>query len=327
MKYIDHGAGGEPEVMQVREGPAPVPGPHDVLIEVHYAGVNAPDVSQRKGRYPPPTGASPIMGLEVSGTIAAIGSAVTQWKVGDPVCALTPGGGYAGYCVTPAAHCLPLPGGFDLERAAGIPENYFTVWTNVIERARLTAGESILIHGGSGGIGYSAIQVAKAWGATVIATVGSAAKMDFARSVGADHVINYREEDFAVAVARITAGRGVDVVLDMVGGDYIGKNLGLLANDGRLVQIAFQQGSNAGSLDLRPLMVRRLTITGSTLRPQSVESKARIAEGLRKHVWPMFADGRLRVIFHKVFALDEVVEAHSMMESGAHVGKLLLRVS
>ena len=326
MSYVEHGAGGDPEVMQVREGPVPATGPRDVLIEVHYAGVNAPDVSQRKGRYPPPPGASPIMGLEVSGTIAAIGSAVTQWSIGDAVCALTPGGGYAEYCAVPDAHCLPLPGGFDLERAAGIPENFFTVWTNVIERARLAKGESILIHGGSGGIGYSAIQVAKAWGATVIATVGNAAKMDFARSVGADHVINYREQDFAEAVSRITAARGVDVVLDMVGGDYIRKNLALLAIEGRLVQIAFQQGSIAGDLDLRPVMMRRLTITGSTLRPQPPENKARIAEGLRNHLWPMFADGRLRVIVHRVFPLTDVVSAHRMMESGTHAGKLLLRV-
>jgi putative PIG3 family NAD(P)H quinone oxidoreductase len=326
MSYVDHGAGGDPDVMQIREGPVPEPGPTDVVIEVYYAGVNGPDIVQRKGRYPPPPGASPVMGLEVSGRIANVGANVTQWKVGDDVCALTPGGGYAGYCAVPAAHCLPIPDGLDLERAAGIPENFFTVWTNVIERARLAKGETILIHGGSGGIGYTAIQVAKAWGATVIATVGNQAKADFARSVGADHVINYREQDFAEAVPALGGPRGVDVILDMVGGEYFKKNLKLLALEGRLVQIAFQQGSKIDELDLMPVMMRRLTITGSTLRAQPPENKARIADGLRKHLWPMFAAGRLKVIVHKVFPFAEVVAAHRMLESGTHFGKLLLKL-
>ena len=325
MSYIDHGAGGDPDVLQINEGTVPAPGPSDVLIEVHYAGVNGPDIIQRKGRYPPPPGASPVLGLEVSGRVAATGANVTEWKTGDAVCALTPGGGYAEYCVAPAAHCLPIPEGLDLERAGGIPENFFTVWTNVIERGRLAKGESILIHGGSGGIGYTAIQVAKAWGATVIATVGNQAKADFARSVGADHVINYREQDFAEAVPQIAGARGVDVILDMVGGEYFKKNLKLLALEGRLVQIAFQQGSKVSDLDLMPVMMRRLTLTGSTLRAQPPENKARIAEGLRRNLWPMFADGRLRVIVHRVFPFAEVVASHRMMESGAHFGKLLLR--
>jgi putative PIG3 family NAD(P)H quinone oxidoreductase len=325
MRYVAHGAGGDPDVLHIAEMPVPAPGPADVLIAVHYAGVNGPDIIQRKGRYPPPPGASPVIGLEVSGTVAAVGADVTEWKAGDAVCGLAPGGGYAEYCVIPAAHCLPLPIGFDFAHAAGIPENFFTVYTNVIERGRLAKGETILIHGGSGGIGYSAIQVAKAWGATVIATVGNAAKAQFARSVGADHVIDYREQDFAV-VAREISPKGVDVILDMVGGEYFKKNLGLLALEGRLVQIAFQQGSKIADLDLMPIMMRRLTLTGSTLRAQPASSKARIAAGLREKLWPMFADGRLRVIVHKVFPFQDVVEAHRTMESGTHFGKLLLRV-
>jgi len=325
MRLIAHGAGGGTEVLSVVEGPVPAPGPQEVLIAVHYAGVNGPDIVQRKGRYPPPPGASPVLGLEVSGTVAAVGADVKQWHVGDSVCALTPGGGYAEYCVAPAAHCLPLPAGFDLEHAAAIPENFFTVWTNLIERGRLTKGESVLIHGGSGGIGYSAIQVAKAWGALVIATVGTADKAAFAGSVGADHAINYRAQDFAEAVRAIVEARGVDVILDMVGGDYFKKNLGLLALEGRLVQIAFQQGSKVSELDLMPVMMRRLTITGSTLRAQPAQNKARIAAGLLAHLWPLFAAGSLRVVIHRVFGFEDVAEAHTMMEAGQHLGKLLLR--
>ena len=333
MRQVDYGAGGGPEVLRVVEGPVPAPGADDVLIEVHYAGVNGPDLAQRKGRYPPPPGASPLLGLEVSGKVAAIGSSVTRWKLGDAVCALTPGGGYAEYCVAPAAHCLPLPAGFDLEHAGAIPENFFTVWTNIIERGRLAKGEIILIHGGSGGIGYSAIQVAKAWGATVIATVGSDDKATFARSMGADHTINYRTHDFADEAKRIAGdsgksgkGGGIDVILDMIGGDYFKKNLGLLALEGRLVQIAFQQGSKISDLDLMPIMMRRLTFTGSTLRAQPASNKARIAEGLLAHLWPLFGAGKLRVVIHKVFAFDDVVAAHAMLESGQHLGKLLLKV-
>ena len=326
MRLVSHGAGGGPEVLSIVDGPVPAPGPLDVLIAVHYSGVNGPDIVQRKGKYPPPPGASPVLGLEVSGSVAAIGTEVTRWKIGDAVCALTPGGGYAEYCVTPAAHCLPLPDGFDLEHAAAIPENFFTVWTNLIERARLADGETVMIHGGSGGIGYSAIQVAKAWGATVIATVGNADKEAFARSVGADHVINYRTQDFVEEARRIVEARGVDVILDMVGGDYFKKNLGLLALEGRLVQIAFQQGSKVADLDLMPLMMRRLMITGSTLRAQPAKNKARIAEGLHAHLWPLFAVGKLRVVIHRVFGFDDVVAAHTMMESGQHLGKLLLRL-
>ena len=326
MRHVDYGAGGGPEVLRIVDGPVPSPGPDDILIEVHYAGVNGPDLAQRKGRYPPPPGASPLLGLEASGVVAAVGANITRWKIGDSVCALTPGGAYAEYCVAPAAHCLPLPDGFNLEHAGAIPENFFTVWTNVIERGRLVKGETIMIHGGSGGIGYSAIQVAKTWGATVIATVGSDEKSAFARSMGADHAINYRTQDFAEEARKIVGPKGIDVILDMVGGEYIKKNLGLLALEGRLVQIAFQQGSKLADFDMIPIMMRRLTITGSTLRAQPPENKARIALGLLTHLWPLFASGKLRVVIHKVFDFDDVVDAHAMLESGKHVGKLLLKV-
>ena len=326
MRHVDYGAGGGPEVLRIVDGPVPSPGPDDILIEVHYAGVNGPDLAQRKGRYPPPPGASPLLGLEASGVVAAVGANITRWKIGDSVCALAPGGAYAEYCVAPAAHCLPLPDGFNLEHAGAIPENFFTVWTNVIERGRLVKGETIMIHGGSGGIGYSAIQVAKTWGATVIATVGSDEKSAFARSMGADHAINYRTQDFAEEARKIVGPKGIDVILDMVGGEYIKKNLGLLALEGRLVQIAFQQGSKLADFDMIPIMMRRLTITGSTLRAQPPENKARIALGLLTHLWPLFASGKLRVVIHKVFDFDDVVDAHAMLESGKHVGKLLLKV-
>ena len=326
MRHVDYGAGGGPEVLRIVDGPVPSPGPDDILIEVHYAGVNGPDLAQRKGRYPPPAGASPLLGLEASGIVAAVGANITRWKIGDSVCALTPGGAYAEYCVAPAAHCLPLPDGFNIEHAGAIPENFFTVWTNVIERGRLVKGETIMIHGGSGGIGYSAIQVAKTWGATVIATVGSDEKSAFARSMGADHAINYRTQDFAEEARKIVGPKGIDVILDMVGGEYIKKNLGLLALEGRLVQIAFQQGSKLADFDMIPIMMRRLTITGSTLRAQPPENKARIALGLLTHLWPLFASGKLRVVIHKVFDFDDVVDAHAMLESGKHVGKLLLKV-
>ena len=328
MKHVDYGAGGGPEVLKIVEGPVPRPGPDDVLIAVAFAGVNGPDLAQRKGRYPPPPGASPLIGLEAAGTVDAVGSNVMRWKVGDEVCALTPGGAYAQYCVTNAAHCLPIPDGLTLEQAAGIPENFFTVWTNVIERGRLARGETILIHGGSGGIGYSAIQVAKAWGARVIATVGSNDKAAFVRSMGADHAINYNTQDFEVEARNIVGKDGVDVILDMVGGSYTKKNIALLGLEGRLVQISFQQGSKQADLDLLPVMVRRLTITGSTLRPQPPQNKARIAEGLRTQVWPLFANGQIRVVIHHVFDFDDagVVAAHTMLESGQHFGKVLLKL-
>jgi NADPH:quinone reductase len=273
MRYISHGAGGGPEVLRVAESPVPAIGPREVLIQVHFAGVNRPDLLQRSGQYPPPPGASPILGLEVAGRVAALGEEVTTWKVGDEVCALTPGGGYAEFCRTDASHCLPVPRGFNLAAAAAIPENFFTVWANLMIRGRLQAGENVLIHGGSSGIGYTAIQVAKQFGAIVFTTVGNDQKAMFCLGLGADHVINYRTHDFAAEIKRIAGARRVDIVLDMVGGSYIEKNIDLLTFEGRLIQIAFLQGSTVSDFDFMPIMVRRLTVTGSTLRPRSVEEK------------------------------------------------------
>jgi NADPH:quinone reductase len=324
MRYITHGDGGGPEVLAIVDGPIPVIGPRDVLIQVHFAGVNRPDLLQRAGKYPPPPGASPILGLEVSGRVVALGAEVTAWKNGDQVCALTPGGGYAEFCRTDASHCLALPRGRDLAAGAAIPENFFTVWTNMVRRGRLRSGESVLIHGGSSGIGYTAIQIAKQFGATVFATVGNEQKARFCLGLGADHVINYRTQDFVAEIKRVTAGRGVDVVLDMVGGPYIENNISLLTFEGRLVQIAFLQGSAVSDFDFMPIMLRRLTVTGSTLRPQSVEEKANIAHALRERVWPMLESGQIKIVIHKIFPLSEVAEAHRLMERSEHAGKIVL---
>jgi putative PIG3 family NAD(P)H quinone oxidoreductase len=296
------------------------------LIEVHFAGVNRPDSLQRAGKYPPPPGASPILGLEVSGEIVAHGVEVTEWNVGDMVCALTPGGGYADYCLTNAAHCLPIPKGLDAAQAAALPENLFTVWTNLIERARLKVGERALIHGGSSGIGYLAIQLAKEHGATVFTTVGNETKAEFCRSLGATLAINYRTEDFVAVIEKATGGRGVDVVLDMVGGEYLAKNVSLLAREGRLIQIAFLQGSTVHQFDFMPVMVRRLTITGSTLRPRSVEEKAAIAQSLRQRVWPLLESGKIKVVIDRVFPLARASDAHRLMEASQHIGKISLQV-
>ncbi|HEV8259062.1 MAG TPA: NAD(P)H-quinone oxidoreductase [Casimicrobiaceae bacterium] len=325
MRYVAAREPGPPEVLTVAETPLPVPKRGDVLIRVAYAGVNRPDCMQRAGGYPPPPDASPIIGLEVSGTIVALGEDVDAWHVGDVVCALTPGGGYAEYCTAPAAWCLPLPHGLSLLEAASLPENYFTVWHNVFERGRLREGETLLVHGGSSGIGLSAIQLAKALGATVITTVGSADKAAYCRGIGADHTINYRERDFAAEVAAITAKRGVDVVLDMVGGDYIEKNLKCLALEGRLVFIAFLRGSRA-EVDWRFIMLKRLTVTGSTMRASPHQRKAAIARALRERVWPLFEAGRLKPVIYRVFPLQEAAAAHALMESSQHIGKIMLAV-
>lgn len=307
------------------ETPAPKAG--EVLIEVAYAGVNRPDLLQRKGAYPPPPGASPHMGLEVSGKIKAVGSAVTQWKVGEQVCALTPGGGYAQAVIAPAGHCFPVPKGLSLLQAAALPETYMTVWANLIERGRLRAGETVLIHGGSSGIGVTAIQIAKWAGAKVFATVGSEEKAKACKALGADLVINYKTEDWAAVMKEaVKPAKGVQVVLDMVGGPYIEKNLRSLEPEGRLVQIAFLQGANL-EIDLQPIMMKRLTITGSTLRARSDEEKARIALSLRHALWPELTAGRLLPVIHSVFPLQEVGKAHDLMESSAHVGKIMLKVS
>lgn len=326
MRHIDHGAGGPPSVMRVAQADVPVPGPHDVLIRVAYAGVNRPEVAQRQGLYPPPPGASRILGLEVAGHVAAVGDEVRGWRVGDAVCALTNGGGYAEFALAPEGQVLPVPEGLSLAEAAALPENHFTVWSNVIDRGRLRAGETLLVHGGSSGIGLAAIQLAHARGATVYTTVGGAGKAEACLQAGAMAAIDYRKEDFVDRVKTLTMGRGVDVILDMVGGDYVPRNLRVLAMDGRLVQIAFMQGSKV-EVDLMPVMMRRLTVTGSTLRPRSPQEKAAIAANLREHVWPLIAAGRIRVRIHAQYDLADAARAHAEMESSHHIGKLVLRVA
>jgi len=325
MRYVAMREPGPPDVLAIAEGPVPQPGPSDVLIRVRHAGVNRPDCIQRAGHYPPPPGASPIIGLEVAGTVVAIGANVVGWDVGDEVCALTPGGGYAEYCVAPAGHCLPLPSGLSLLEAASIPENAFTVWHNVFERGKLAAGETILVHGGTSGIGYTAIQYAKAFGARVIATVGSDDKAAFCRKIGADHAINYKTHDFVAEVATLTNKRGVEVILDMVGGDYIARNLRCIALEGRLVIIAFLHGSRV-EVDWMPIMLKRLTVTGSTMRASPVERKVAIAAALRERVWPLYASGRVMPVIHRVFPLADAAAAHALMESSQHVGKIMLDV-
>ncbi len=325
MKFIDHGKGGGPEVLVLSETDMPEVGAGEVLLKVAYAGVNRPDVIQRSGRYPPPPGASPILGLEVSGRIVALGQGVQEWKVGDAVCALCNGGGYAEYVTVPSGQVMPVPAGFDLARAAAVPETYFTVWTNVFERGRLAGGETFLVHGGSSGIGMTAIALAKARGARVLCTVGTDAKADAVKSVGADAAINYRNKDFVTEVSKLTEGRGVDLILDMVGGSYIERNLKCLALEGRLVQIAFLQPSRI-EVDWMPLMMKRLTFTGSTLRPRSAADKAHLAAELRREVWPLFESGRIGPSIFREFPLAEAGAAHAMMESSEHIGKLVLKV-
>ena len=325
MRHIDHRPGGGAECLRMAEGPVPEPGPQDVLVRVAYAGINRPDVFQRSGSYPPPPDASPLLGLEISGEIVALGAEVSGWKVGDQVCALTPGGGYAEYCVAPAEHCLPGPAGLSLLEAAALPETYFTVWSNVFARGALQPGEAFLVHGGSSGIGLTAIQLAKQFGATVYTTVGSSEKADACRRAGADRVINYHEEDFVDVLKQATDGNGVDVILDMVGGDYIPRNVKSLAVEGRLVQIAFLKGSRV-ELDTMPIMRKRLTFTGSTLRPRSREEKADIAKALHDKVWPLLDQGLCHPVIHATFPLAEAAEAHRLMESSKHIGKIMLEV-
>jgi NADPH2:quinone reductase len=316
---------GGPDVLVPVERPIPQPGPADLLIKVAAAGVNRPDVLQRQGRYAPPQGVTDIPGLEVAGTVAAVGSAVTGWSVGDRVCALVSGGGYAQYCVAPAPQCLPVPAGLDVTHAAALPEVMFTVWTNVFERGQLKPGESVLIHGGSSGIGTAAIQMARARGARVFATAGSDVKCRACEALGAERCINYREQDFVAEVKALTADRGVDVVLDMVGGDYLQRNIDVLGMDGRLVQIA-QLGGHRSTISTIPILQRRLTITGSTLRARSVDEKGTIAVAVREQVWPLIESGAVRVVLHATFALTEAAEAHRLMESSQHIGKLVLQV-
>jgi NADPH:quinone reductase len=325
MKFISHGSGGSPEVLRVQETDIPAVKAGEILIKVAYAGVNRPDCAQRSGRYPPPPGASPIMGLEVSGQIQALGAGVTGWSLGDSVCALCNGGGYAEFVAVPAGQALKIPLGMDLLSAAALPENYFTVWVNVFQRGRLQKGESLLVHGGSSGIGLTAIQLAKEWGAKVYCTVGSDEKKLACLNAGADAAINYKTQDFLTEIQTLTNGSGVNMVLDMVGGDYVDRNLKSLALDGRLVQIAFLQGAKA-NLDLTPLMVKRIMYTGSTLRPRTHVEKALIALELQENVWPILAQGRARPIIHQVFDLENAGLAHELMESSAHIGKIMLKV-
>ena len=314
---------GGPEVLRLVERHDPEPDPGEVLIDVAAAGVNRPDTMQRRGAYPPPPGASDLPGLEVAGTVSALGEGVTTWRVGDRVCALVAGGGYASRCVAPALQCLPVPAALDLTDAAGLPETFFTVWTNVFERGRLREGETALVHGGSSGIGTTAIQLAVARGAKVCVTAGSDAKCRACERLGASRAINYKTADFVEAVREATGGRGVDLVLDMVGGDYFPRNLSVLAVEGRLVQIALLGGSTA-AIDLRQVLLRRLTVTGSTLRPRTVEQKGAIAAALRREVWPLLEAGTVKPVIYRTFPLADAEGAHRLMESGEHIGKILL---
>jgi NADPH:quinone reductase len=314
---------GGPDVLVPVERPTPTAAPGEVLIKVKAAGVNRPDVFQRLGRYPPPPGITDIPGLEISGTIAEVAPGVESFRVGDTVCALVAGGGYAEYCVAPVPQCLPAPRGLDFAAAAAIPETFFTVWTNVFERGRLQAGESILIHGGSSGIGTTAIQLARAFGARVFATAGTAEKCAACERLGAERSVNYRDDDFVTVVREQTAGRGVDVVLDMVGGAYFARNVEVLATGGRLVEIATLQCAKA-ELNIQTIMHRRLTITGSTLRARPIADKGAIAEAVHRHVWPLLESATVKPIIHATFPLREAAAAHRVMESSAHIGKLVL---
>jgi putative PIG3 family NAD(P)H quinone oxidoreductase len=326
MRVVEISKPGPPDVLNIAERPTPVPGPAEVLIKVAAAGVNRPDVLQRYGKYPPPPGASDIPGLEVAGHIAGRGHGVVQWKEGDAVCALLSGGGYAEYAVAPQAQCLRPPATLSLVEAAAVPETFFTVWTNVFERGRLQARETILIHGGSSGIGTTAIQLAKAFGATVFTTVGNEKKGDACLGLGADASVNYRTTDWVQTFKAMTQNRGVDIILDIVGGDYVPRNLDLLAVEGRLVQIAFLKSAKV-DLDLMHVMRRRLTITGSTLRPRSPEEKGQIARALEAKVWPLIEEGKVKPIIYAEFPFERAADAHRMMEESQHIGKIVLTVS
>ena len=321
MDFVDFKEPGSPDVLFLNERAIPEPGPQEILVQVKAAGVNRPDLSQRAGRYPPPPGASPILGLEIAGVVSKIGSEVKNWKMGDAVCGLTNGGGYAEFCIVPAVQCLPLPQGLNFIESASLPETYFTVWGNLFMRARLKSGESILIHGGSSGIGSCAIQLAKAFGAHVVTTVGSAAKATFCKNLKADEVINYKQEDFF----SLLKNKGVDLILDMVGGDYFPKNLSLLKEEGRLVQIASMQGPSS-TIDLKQLYSKRLTVLGSSLRAQPAEAKAKIAQELLQYVWPLLEKKILKPVVTATFPLSEASAAHELMESNQHCGKICLTI-
>ena len=324
MSAVEISIPGGPEVLKLVQRPVPSIRADEVLIQVHAAGINRPDVLQRKGAYPAPKGASDLPGLEVAGIIVQVGSDVTSWQVGEKICALVPGGGYADYCATPVVQCLPVPQGFSMVEAASLPETFFTVWSNVFDRAKLASNESLLVQGGTSGIGVSAIQMAKALGHAVFATAGTKEKCDACEKLGAI-AINYNIEDFAEVIKSKTNGKGVDVILDMIGGDYIQRELNSLADDGRLVFINTMKGREA-SIDFRAIMQRRLTITGSTLRPRSTEFKGTIAKNLREKIWPLIESGKIQSVVFKTYPLQDAHAAHALMESGQHIGKIVLVV-
>jgi putative PIG3 family NAD(P)H quinone oxidoreductase len=326
MRYIDKSKSGGPEVLVLAEGPRPDPGPGEVLIKVAAAGINRPDIMQRQGTYPPPPEASPILGLEVAGQITALGKDAGAWKIGDNVCALTNGGGYAEYVAVPQGQCLPLPAGLDMEAAAALPETFFTVWTNVFDRAGLKKDERFLVHGGSSGIGAAAIQMAKAMGAWVATTAGTPEKCRACEVLGADLSVLYTQKDFVREIRAATKGYGVDVILDMIGGDYTGRNLDLAARNGRVVTIAFLKGAKV-DIDLGHVLFKRLILTGSALRPMSSEEKAVIAGNLKTKIWPLIESGKIRPKIFAVFPFSDAADAHRLMESGRHIGKIVLRVS
>ena len=327
MQAIQCHGQGRPDVMRLGDVATPVPQADEVLIRVEAAGVNRPDLLQREGRYPPPPGASPLLGLEVAGVVVARGAQVSRWQAGDRVVALANGGGYAEFCAVPEGQCLPWPSGCDAVTAAALPETYFTVWANLFERGRLGAGETVLVHGGTSGIGVTAIKLAVAFGATAYATAGSDDKCAACVSFGAAAAINYRSADFAARIDELTAGRGVDVVLDMVGAPYFSRNVRCLSRDGRLVLIAFLEGATVEQFDLTPIMTKRLVVTGSTMRPRTSAEKAEIARALEATVWPLLGQGRCRPPIYATFPLAHAAEAHALMESSRHVGKIVLSVS
>ena len=323
MTCIEINEPGGPEVLKPGSRPLPVAGAGEVLVRVAAAGVNRPDIMQRRGMYSPPPGVSDIPGLEIAGTVAALGPEVSKWKVGDTLCGLVAGGGYAEYCAAPAPQCLPFPKGLDAVAAAALPETFFTVWTNVFGRARLQPGETLLVHGGSSGIGTAAIQMASRLGARVMATAGSAEKCAACEDLGAERAINYRDEDFVEAAKAFSDGHGVDVILDMVGGDYVVRNIAALARGGRIASIAFLQGSKV-EVDLMPLLMKHLTITASTLRPQTIEQKGEIASALLERFWPLIEAGDIKPVIDSTFPLADAAEAHRLMESSRHIGKIML---
>jgi NADPH2:quinone reductase len=325
MTAIEISTPGGPDVLKPKAWPTPRPGPGQVLVKVAAAGVNRPDIAQRAGSYPPPPGHSPLPGLEIAGEVAAVGDGVTRWKVGDKVCSLVNGGGYAEYCLAEETVALPIPAGLDMVQAAAVPETFFTVWNNVFERGRLSAGEWFLVHGGSSGIGTTAIQLAKAFGAKVIATAGSADKCKACLDLGADRAVNYKTEDFVAAAKEATGGKGVDVTLDMVAGDYTERNIIAAAEEGRIVQIAVLGGAEV-KINISRVMVKRLTITGSTLRPRTREAKAGFARALEAKVWPLLASGKVKVVMDSTFPLAKAADAHRRLESSQHVGKAVLVV-